>query len=122
MSISAQYSRRRRRYHRENTEPPAEPVYEKEPEAATEEAAAEPEYTIEEPEIAEPEYTEEPETAEPEYTEEPEYAEEPEETQERDITIGELVDIHEELDARIQEQKRRRAARKKRRSTAGVLI
>ena len=29
---------------------PAEPVYEKEPEAAAEEAAAEPEYTIEEPE------------------------------------------------------------------------
>lgn len=80
---------------------PAEPVYEKEPEAATEEAAAEPEYTIEEPE-----------TAEPEYTEEPEYAEEPEETQERDITIGELVDIHEELDARIQEQEEKKSRQK----------
>ena len=91
---------------------PAEPVYEKEPEAAAEEAAAEPEYTIEEPETAEPEYTEEPETAEPEYTEEPEYAEEPEETQERDITIGELVDIHEELDARIQEQEEKKSRQK----------
>lgn len=80
---------------------PAEPVYEKEPEAAAEEAAAEPEYTIEEPE-----------TAEPEYTEEPEYAEEPEETQERDITIGELVDIHEELDARIQEQEEKKSRQK----------
>ena len=80
---------------------PAEPVYEKEPEAAAEEAAAEPEYTIEEPE-----------TAEPEYTEEPEYAEEPEETQERDITIGELVDIHEELDARIQEQEEKKNRQK----------
>lgn len=80
---------------------PAEPVYEKEPEAAAEEAAAEPEYTIEEPE-----------TAEPEYTEEPEYAEEPEETQERDITIGELVDIHEELDARIQEQEEKKSRKK----------
>lgn len=79
----------------------AEPVYEKEPEAAAEEAAAEPEYTIEEPE-----------TAEPEYTEEPEYAEEPEETQERDITIGELVDIHEELDARIQEQEEKKSRQK----------
>lgn len=75
---------------------PAEPVYEKEPEAAAEEAAAEPEYTIEEPE----------------YTEEPEYAEEPEETQERDITIGELVDIHEELDARIQEQEEKKNRQK----------
>ena len=75
---------------------PAEPVYEKEPEAAAEEAAAEPEYTIEEPE----------------YTEEPEYAEEPEETQERDITIGELVDIHEELDARIQEQEEKKSRQK----------
>ena len=74
---------------------PAEPVYEKEPEAAAEEAAAEPEYTIEEPE-----YTEEPETAEPE------------ETQERDITIGELVDIHEELDARIQEQEEKKSRQK----------
>jgi len=80
---------------------PAEPVYEKEPEAAAVEAAAEPEYTIEEPE-----------TAEPEYTEEPEYAEEPEETQERDITIGELVDIHEELDARIQEQEEKKSRQK----------
>lgn len=80
---------------------PAEPVYEKEPEAAAEEAAAEPEYAIEEPE-----------TAEPEYTEEPEYAEEPEETQERDITIGELVDIHEELDARIQEQEEKKSRQK----------
>ena len=80
---------------------PAEPVYEKEPEAAAEEVAAEPEYTIEEPE-----------TAEPEYTEEPEYAEEPEETQERDITIGELVDIHEELDARIQEQEEKKSRQK----------
>lgn len=80
---------------------PAEPVYEKEPEAAEEEAAAESEYTIEEPE-----------TAEPEYTEEPEYAEEPEETQERDITIGELVDIHEELDARIQEQEEKKSRQK----------
>ena len=80
---------------------PAEPVYEKEPEAAAEEAAAEPEYTIEEPE-----------TAEPEYTDEPEYAEEPEETQERDITIGELVDIHEELDARIQEQEEKKNRQK----------
>lgn len=79
---------------------PAEPVYEKEPEAAAEEAAAEPEYTIEEPETAEPEYTEEPETAEPE------------ETQERDITIGELVDIHEELDARIQEQEEKKSRQK----------
>ena len=69
---------------------PAEPVYEKEPEAAAEEAAAEPEYTIEEPE----------------------YAEEPEETQERDITIGELVDIHEELDARIQEQEEKKSRQK----------
>lgn len=69
---------------------PAEPVYEKEPEAAAEEAAAEPEYTIEEPE----------------------YAEEPEETQERDITIGELVDIHEELDARIQEQEEKKNRQK----------
>lgn len=68
---------------------PAEPVYEKEPEAAAEEAAAE-----------------------PEYTEEPEYAEEPEETQERDITIGELVDIHEELDARIQEQEEKKSRQK----------
>lgn len=68
---------------------PAEPVYEKEPEAAAEEAAAE-----------------------PEYTEEPEYAEEPEETQERDITIGELVDIHEELDARIQEQEEKKNRQK----------
>ena len=75
---------------------PAEPVYEKEPEAAAEEAAAEPEYAIEEPE----------------YTEEPEYAEEPEETQERDITIGELVDIHEELDARIQEQEEKKSRQK----------
>ena len=74
---------------------PAEPVYEKEPEAAAEEAAAEPEYTIEEPETAEPEY-----------------AEEPEETQERDITIGELVDIHEELDARIQEQEEKKSRQK----------
>lgn len=80
---------------------PAEPVYEKEPEAAAEEAAVEPEYVIEEPE-----------TAEPEYTEEPEYAEEPEETQERDITIGELVDIHEELDARIQEQEEKKSRQK----------
>lgn len=80
---------------------PAEPVYEKEPEAAAEEAAAEPEYAIEEPE-----------TAEPEYIEEPEYAEEPEETQERDITIGELVDIHEELDARIQEQEEKKSRQK----------
>ena len=57
-------------------------------------------------------YSEEPETAEPEYTEEPEYAEEPEETQERDITIGELVDIHEELDARIQEQEEKKSRQK----------
>ena len=48
----------------------------------------------------------------PEYTEEPEYAEEPEETQERDITIGELVDIHEELDARIQEQEEKKNRQK----------
>ena len=74
---------------------PAEPVYEKEPEAAAEEAAAEPEYTIEEPETAEPEYTEEPEETAAE--------EELEETQERDITIGELVDIHEELPERREE-------------------
>lgn len=54
---------------------PAEPVYEKEPEAAAEEAAAEPEYAIEEPETAEPEYTEEPEeTAAEEEPEDP-YAE-----------------------------------------------
>ena len=71
---------------------PAEPVYEKEPEAAAEEA-----------------------TAEPEYTEEPEETaaeEELEETQERDITIGELVDIHEELDARIQEQEEKKSRQK----------
>ena len=83
---------------------PAEPVYEKEPEAAAEEAAAEPEYTIEEPETAEPEYTEEPEETAAE--------EELEETQERDITIGELVDIHEELDARIQEQEEKKSRQK----------
>ena len=77
---------------------PAEPVYEKEPEAAAEEAAAEPEYAIEEPETAEPEET----AAE----------EELEETQERDITIGELVDIHEELDARIQEQEEKKNRQK----------
>lgn len=74
---------------------PAEPEFEKEPETVTEKAAAEPEYTIEEPETAEPEY-----------------AEEPEETQERDITIGELVDIHEELDARIQEQEEKKSRQK----------
>ena len=83
---------------------PAEPVYEKEPEAAAEEAAAEPEYTIEEPETAEPEYIEEPEETAAE--------EELEETQERDITIGELVDIHEELDARIQEQEEKKSRQK----------
>ncbi len=83
---------------------PAEPVYEKEPEAAAEEAAAEPEYAIEEPETAEPEYTEEPEETAAE--------EELEETQERDITIGELVDIHEELDARIQEQEEKKSRQK----------
>ena len=83
---------------------PAEPVYEKEPEAAAEEAAAEPEYTIEEPETAEPEYTEEPEETAAE--------EELEETQERDITIGELVDIHEELDARIEEQEEKKSRQK----------
>ena len=83
---------------------PAEPVYEKEPEAAAEEAAAEPEYAIEEPETAEPEYIEEPEETAAE--------EELEETQERDITIGELVDIHEELDARIQEQEEKKSRQK----------
>ena len=83
---------------------PAEPVYEKEPEAAAEEAAAEPEYAIEEPETAEPEYIEEPEETATE--------EELEETQERDITIGELVDIHEELDARIQEQEEKKSRQK----------
>lgn len=50
--------------------------------------------------------------AEPVYEKEPEYAEEPEETQERDITIGELVDIHEELDARIQEQEEKKSRQK----------
>ena len=83
---------------------PAEPVYEKEPEAAAEEAAVEPEYAIEEPETAEPEYIEEPEETAAE--------EELEETQERDITIGELVDIHEELDARIQEQEEKKSRQK----------
>ena len=51
--------------------------------------------------------------AEPVYEKEPEAAaEEPEETQERDITIGELVDIHEELDARIQEQEEKKNRQK----------